>query len=847
MDPEHWRQIKILLHSALELAPVERPAFLAEACAGNPALRSRLESLLASHERADDFIELPAFAGLADVLGGEQQESLVGRTIGRYQILEQLGAGGMGEVYLAEDKHLLRRVALKMLPAFFTRDRERVRRFQQEARAASALNHPNILTIFEIGQIDSHQFIATEFVEGDTLRQRMIKAPISISELLGIATQIASALTAAHQTGIVHRDIKPENIMLREDGSVKVLDFGLAKLLAAPSGESEASTIFHTLPGTIMGTPHYMSPEQARGLNVDARTDTWGLGVLLYEMVGGRVPFAGETSSDVIVSILEKEPLPLARFMPETPEVLQWIITKALRKQIDQRYQTAKELLADLQNLKHRLEFENEVKQWEGSEPAITKTAKDSSALRDKVSGERRPLDSVAILPLANNLPDPSMEYFSDGITESMINALSRLPELRVMAWSTVSRYKGKEIDPREAGRELGVRAVLTGRVMQLGERLVIKTELVDATDGSHLSGESYSCKPSDILEVEAEISSAISEKLLLRLTTEERKRLTKRYTDNVEAYHAYLKGRHFWNKRTDEHVRQGIEYFNQAIDKDPSYALAYAGLADSYVILGSFGIEALPPKDAFPKAREAAMKALEIDSTLAEAHASLGFTLAIYYWNWPAAEKEFKRAIELNPDYAIAHHWYGFVYLVAMGRLDEAIAEVRRAHELDPLSLTISTNLGLLFYLARRYDQAMDQIQKTLEMDQNFVYTHWHLALVSEQKARYEEAIAECQKAVALSGGNTLTRAVLGYAYAVSGKRNEALKVLDELSELSGRKYVSAYRVAAIYVGLGDTEQPFQWLNRAYEERDAWLIWLKSDPVFDRLRADERFTTLLR
>src|SRR6266567_3415394 len=388
MDPEHWQQIKILLHSALERAPVERPKFLDQACSGDPTLRSQLDALLASHERTNYFIEMPAFEVMADILADEQRESLVGRTIGRYQILEQLGAGGMGEVYLAEDKHLLRKVALKVLPTFFTRDRERVRRFQQEARAASALNHPNILTIYEIGQIDSHQFIATEFVEGDTLRQRMIKSPMSISELLGIATQIASALTAAHQTGIVHRDIKPENIMLREDGIVKVLDFGLAKLLAAQSGESEASTMLRTQPGVIMGTPHYMAPEQARGLNVDARTDTWGLGVLLYEMVGGRVPFTGETSSDVIVSILEKEPPPLARFTPEIPEVLQWIVTKALRKQTEQRYQTAKELLADLQNLKHQLEFENEVKQWEGSEQAITKTAKDSSALRGKVSGE---------------------------------------------------------------------------------------------------------------------------------------------------------------------------------------------------------------------------------------------------------------------------------------------------------------------------------------------------------------------------------------------------------------------------------------------------------------------------
>src|SRR2546425_1275825 len=361
MDPEQWQQIKILLHSALERAPVERPKFLDQACSGDPTLRSQLEALLASHERTNDFIEMPAFEVMADILADEQRESLVGRTIGRYQILEQLGAGGMGEVYLAEDKHLLRKVALKVLPAFFTRDRERVRRFQQEARAASALNHPNILTIYEIGQIDSHQFIATEFVEGETLRQRMIKSPMSMSELLGLATQIASALTAAHQTGIVHRDIKPENIMLREDGIVKVLDFGLAKLIAGQSSESEASTIFHTRPGVIMGTPHYMSPEQARGLKVDARSDIWSLGVVLYEMVGGRLPFAGATISDVIATILHREPPSLLLYRSDMPVELERIVEKALTKGPDERYQTAKDVSLDLKRLKQRLEVDAEL------------------------------------------------------------------------------------------------------------------------------------------------------------------------------------------------------------------------------------------------------------------------------------------------------------------------------------------------------------------------------------------------------------------------------------------------------------------------------------------------------
>src|SRR5436190_15120234 len=415
MKPEHWQQIKILLQSALEREPDQRPAFLAAACAGDDSLQKEVEAYIISYSHAGAFIEDPAFQVMADSLAENKTESLIGQALGHYTIHEQLGAGGMGEVYLAEDTRLGRKVALKLLPTFLKTEDDRLRRFQQEARAASALNHPNILTIYEIGQVDARHFIATELIEGETLRQRMVKSQISIEGALDVATQVASALAVAHHAGIAHRDIKPENIMLREDGIVKVLDFGLAKLVERKTSESEATTMLQTRQGVLMGTPHYMSPEQTRGLNVDGRTDIWSLGVLLYEMIGGRVPFAGETSSDVIVSILEREPPPLARFMPETPEVLQWIITKALRKQIDQRYQTAKELLADLQNLKHQLEFENEVKQWEGSEPAITKTAKDSSAFRGKVSGERRPLDSVAILPLANNLPDPSMEYFSDG------------------------------------------------------------------------------------------------------------------------------------------------------------------------------------------------------------------------------------------------------------------------------------------------------------------------------------------------------------------------------------------------------------------------------------------------
>jgi DNA-binding SARP family transcriptional activator/Flp pilus assembly protein TadD len=455
--------------------------------------------------------------------------------------------------------------------------------------------------------------------------------------------------------------------------------------------------------------------------------------------------------------------------------------------------------------------------------------------------------DSLAILPLADAGAGPDAEYLSDGITESIISNLAQLPSLRVMARSTVFRYKGREVDPREAGRELGVRAVLTGRVVRLGERLIIRAELVDTADGSQLWGGQYDRDFSDVLAVQEEIARRISESLQLRLTSEEQGRLAGRQTESNEAYHAYLRGRYFWNKRTEDGLRKGIGHFRQAIELDPCYALAYAGLAESYVVLGSFGVGALAPAEAFPRAREAATRALEIDGTLAEARAALAFALASYDWDWAAAQREFLRAIELKPACTTAHHWHGLIYLTAMGRLDEAFAEVRRAHELEPLSLNINTDFGFLPYLMRQYDRAIDEYREALELDQNFVYTHWKLGLAYEQKAMYEEAVEEFLKAVALSGGSAHALVLLGHTYAVSGRRREALKVLDELSELAQRRYFSPYRVAAIHLGLGETDRAFEWLERAYEERDSWLVWLKVDPVLDGLRSDPRFTNLLR
>ena len=456
-------------------------------------------------------------------------------------------------------------------------------------------------------------------------------------------------------------------------------------------------------------------------------------------------------------------------------------------------------------------------------------------------------IDSIAILPLANLTADANLEYLSDGITENIINRLAQLPALRVMAWSTVANYKGRESVPSEVGLDLGVSAVLMGRVLELGERLVVKVELIDVADGSQIWGEQYNRRASDIFTLQEEIARDISDKLRLKLTGEEIRRLSERHTENIKAYHAYLRGRYCWNKRTEEGLKKSIEYFRQAIEMEPTYALAYAGLADAYTVLGSFGISALAPCEAFPRAKEAAARALEIDETLAEAHASLANSLAYYDWDWAEAHREFARAFELKPGCTTAHHWYGLIYLTSMGRLDEAFAEIKRAHELEPLSLSINTDFGFLPYLMRRYDQAIDAYRKALELDQNFVYTHWKLGLAYEQKAMYEEAIAEFQKAIALSGGSAQAVVLLGHAYAVSGRQQEALQVLDELRELSKRRYVSSYRVAAIHLGLGETERAFAWLERAVEERDAWLVWLKVDPVLDALRPDPRFTDLVR
>lgn len=830
-----------------------------------------------------------------------------GTRLGRYEIRSKIGEGGMGEVYLAQDTELERTVALKVLPADVAADQQRMNRFVQEAKAASALNHPNILTIHEIGRTDVIRFIATEFIDGETLRQRMQNGPLKLGEVLDIGVQITSALSAAHAAGIIHRDIKPENIMLRRDGIVKVLDFGLAKLTAPESTtlEAEAATkmLFKTDPGTVMGTALYMSPEQARGSGVDARTDIFSLGVLLYELVTGRLPFDGSTSSEVLAAILnEKEPQPLARYSREVPAELERIVAKAVRKERGQRYQTTKDLLLDLQSLKQQLEFEAKLERsaapdaqrYVGPVPrgggqtvdtmisgSVSRTAEVSAApsgtsaeyvvneiKRHKLAAlvallvvavvatglglywhsrnTQVAIESIVVLPFVNQNNDPNTDYLSDGLTESIINSLTQLPNLKVIARSSAFHYKGKEADPFTAGKELGVRAVLTGRLQQRGDNLLVSAELMDVRDNKQLWGDHYNRKLVDILTLQEEIARQISENLRLRLGGAEQKLLTKRYTENTEAYQLYLKGRYFLNRKTEADAQRAIDYFQLALAKDPKDALAYAGLADSYSSF-IFPLGVAAPREATPRAKEAAMHALALDNSLGEAHASLAYMTFFYDWDWPAAEREFKRAIELNPNNADAHHWYSH-YLMAQGRIEESLIQSKRALELSPLDILFNIHLGWHYLYARQYDQALDQIEKTGEMDKNFAQTYPWLGLILEQKGRYPEAIAAFQKALRLfPGGSSIAEAELAHTYAVSGNREEAQKIIAELQQLAKSRYVSSYQIAAIYAGLREKDQAFAWLEKAYEERSDGLVNLKAEQRFDSLRSDPRFADLVR
>jgi serine/threonine protein kinase/Flp pilus assembly protein TadD len=834
-------------------------------------------------------------------MGLREMTFAAGTSVSYYRIVSCLGAGGMGEVYLAEDTRLGRKVALKTLPPQFTQEADRLRRFEQEARAASALNHPNIITIFEVGRSNDTNFIVTEFIEGQTLRQKMMAGRLSLRDTLKIAVQVASALSAAHAVGIVHRDIKPENIMLRPDGYIKVVDFGLVKLteslgLSEDVDPESDTQILITDPSIVMGTPHYMSPEQARGFTIDSRADIFSFGVVLYEMITGRTPYDGSTPSDVIASILYKEPPLLARYSREATDELERIVTKALRKDREERYQTAKDIAIDLKTLRQHLDYA------EIRERSFAANARDDSvALRssretvvelspatDFSSGDmqsyasggsqgmrpmssaeyiitglrqrkkglmltllviilavasityfagsnKKAVESIAIVPFTNVSGDPNSDYIADGMTESLIKNLSQLPKLKVMSLISVLRYKGNEIDPRAVRRDLNVDAVLSGRITRRGDGVALVIELVDARDNTRIWGDQYTRNFSDILALQEEILGAMSQKLELKLDSNERKRM--------EAYKLYLMGRNYWNKRRPDDLKKGIEYFQQAIQKNPQDAKSYAGLADSYTLLAVYG--SVPANEAFPKAKEAAEKALQLDDSLAEAHTSLGFVKTRYEWDWEGAENSFRRAIELNPNYALAHQWYSN-YLVSVGRYQDAIDEAKRSQELNPLSLITNAQLGWVYFFARRNDEGAAACTKVIEMDGNVFSARRYYGLILEQKGMHEQSIEQFEKARELSGGSPVVVAALAHAYAIAGRRHDAEKILDELLDSSKGRKSSSYDIAIIYAGLGEKEKAFEWLNKACDERDDFVAYLKADPRFDPLRTDVRFDNLL-
>ncbi len=743
---------------------------------------------------------------------------MIGKTISHYEIIEKLGEGGMGEVYLADDLKLERQVAIKFLPQHLTKDKDNVERFEREAKAAASLNHPNIVTIYEIAEENDQTFIVMEYVEGQTLREMLNTplrppliggksdpSPIPSSEFrvpnaLNIITQIAEGLSEAHKADIIHRDIKPENILIDSHGRVKILDFGLAKLKGVSKLTKETSTL---------GTIHYMSPEQLQGKEVDNRSDIWSLGVVLYEMFTGEVPFKGEYEQAVIYSILNDEPESVNGVSVD----IQNVVRKALAKNPDLRYDSIEDVISGLKRV------------------------------ADQSTKPKKRLYSIAVLSFANMSADPDQEYFCDGIAEEIINALTHIDNLSVIARTSAFSFKGKNVDVREIGKKLAVENLLEGSVRKSGKQIRINAQLIDANDGSHIWSERYDRNMDDIFAIQDEISLAIVDKLKVELGEREKESIEKRYTDNIEAYNHYLKGRYFWNMRTEKSLDKAIAHFQEALQKDDTYALAYAGLADAYNLVPWYSSKA--PGEVYSMAKNAALKALEFDDTLAEAHISLAFTLMFYDWDWSNSEKEFKKGIELKRGYASGHHWY-FEYLVAVGQLERAMNEIKLARELDPLSLIINSAVGWGFYFNRRYNEAIEQSQKTLEMDPDFFWAQYVFRISCLQKSKPEVVIESFHELPNILQDHPLMKATLGSAYALVGNKKEAEKLRDQLNNLSKQKYISPCIIAMIHLCLQENDRALELLENAFEERDFWLVFLDVEPLYDSIRSKPAFTALL-